>query len=54
MIDKLDENNLTDIALVPKGYQLKNVAMLTMDNLNDVINKLNEVIEEINKTKNNE
>lgn len=51
MIEKLDETNLTDVDLVPKCYQLKNVAMLTMDNLNDVINKLNEVIEKLNKTK---
>ena len=49
MIEKLDENNLTDTVLVPKGYQLKNVALLTMDNLNDVIDKLNEVIQELNK-----
>ena len=55
MIQKLDENTLTEVAFAPRGYALKPFALLTVDNLNDVINKLNEVIEELNnlKTKHN-
>jgi alkyl hydroperoxide reductase subunit AhpF len=55
MIEKLDENTLTEVEHASNGYEFKSFALLTVDNLNDVINKLNEVIEELNnlKTKQN-
>lgn len=48
MIEELNENNL-EVEYVPKGYNLKPYAKLTADNFNEVINKLNEVIKELNR-----